>query len=64
MWVLNLVSLIFREEQKLSVFRNRVMRKIFGPTWQEVTGDYKMRSFIKVFLVKYHSEKKITNEIG
>ena len=57
-WVLNLVSLILREEQNLRVFRIRVMGKIFGPTWQEVTGDYKMRSFIKVFLAKYHSGEK------
>jgi hypothetical protein len=48
----------------MRVFRNRVMRKIFGPTWQEVTGDYKIRSLIKVFLVKYHSGDKITNEMG
>jgi hypothetical protein len=39
------------------------MRKIFGPTWQEVTGEYKMRIFTKVFLAKYHSGDKITNEM-
>jgi hypothetical protein len=38
------------------------MRKIFGPTWQEVTGDYKMRSFIKKFLAKYHSGVKKNHE--
>jgi len=62
--VLNLVSLILREEQKLRVFRNRVTRKTFGPTWQEVTGDYTMRSFINVFLAEYHSGDKITNKMG
>jgi len=35
-----------------------------GPTWQEVTGDYTMRSFIKVFLAKSHSGDKIRNEMG
>jgi hypothetical protein len=27
-----------REEQRLRVFENRVLRKIFGPKWGEVTG--------------------------
>jgi hypothetical protein len=31
-------SVTLREEHKLKVFENRVMRKIFGPTWNEVTG--------------------------
>lgn len=46
------------------MFRNRVMRKIFGPTWQEVTGDYKM-SFTKTkaLLAKYHSGDRIMNKM-
>jgi hypothetical protein len=33
-------SLILREEHKLRVFENRVLRRIFGPRRDEVTGDW------------------------
>jgi hypothetical protein len=29
-----------REEQRFRVFENRVLRRIFGPKRDEVTGDY------------------------
>jgi hypothetical protein len=32
-------SLTLREEHRLRVFRNRVLRGIFGPTRDEVTGE-------------------------
>ena len=32
-------SLILREEKKLRVFENRVLRRIFGPRRDEVTGN-------------------------
>jgi hypothetical protein len=32
-------SLILREESRLRVFENRVLRRIFGPKRDEVTGD-------------------------
>jgi len=32
-------SLTLREEHKLRVFENRVLRRIFGPREHEVTGD-------------------------
>jgi len=32
-------SLTLREERKLRVFENMVMRRIFGPGTDEVTGD-------------------------
>jgi hypothetical protein len=32
-------SLTLREEHKLRVFENRVLRRIFGPKGHEVTGD-------------------------
>jgi hypothetical protein len=38
-----------REEHRLRVFENRVLRKIFGLKMDEVTGigiDYIMRSFV------------------
>ena len=30
-----------REERKLRVFENRVLRKIFGPRRDEVTGEWR-----------------------
>jgi hypothetical protein len=35
------LSLILREEHTLRVFENRVLRRIFGPRNDEVTGDWK-----------------------
>ena len=40
-------SLTLREERRLRVFENRVLRRIFGPKRDEVTGEwrkYVMRS--------------------
>jgi hypothetical protein len=34
-------SLKFREEHSLRVFENRVLRRIFGPKRDEVTGDWR-----------------------
>jgi hypothetical protein len=34
-------SLILREEYRLRVFENRVLRRIFGPKRDEVTGGWK-----------------------
>jgi hypothetical protein len=34
-------SLTFREERRLRVFENRVLRKIFGPTGDEVTEEWR-----------------------
>ena len=34
-------SLTLREERRLRVFKNRVLRNIFGPKRDEVTGDWK-----------------------
>jgi hypothetical protein len=35
------LSLTLREEHKLRVFENRVLRRIFGPKRDEVTGDWR-----------------------
>ena len=35
-WLLTL-----REERRLRVFKNRVLRRIFGPTRNEVTGEWR-----------------------
>jgi hypothetical protein len=34
-------SLTLREEHRLRVFENRVLRRIFGPKRDEVTGEWK-----------------------
>ena len=34
-------SLILREESRLRVFKNRVLRRIFGPKRDEVTGEWR-----------------------
>jgi hypothetical protein len=39
-------SLTLREKHRLRVFENRVLRRIFGPKRDEVTGGWRMRSFI------------------
>jgi hypothetical protein len=36
-------SLSLREEHTLKVFENRVLRRIFGPTRDEVTGGWRKR---------------------
>jgi hypothetical protein len=40
-------SLTLREEHRLSVFENRVLRRIFGPKRDEVTGEWR----------KFHNEE-------
>src|SRR5215469_2204041 len=40
-------SLTLKEERRLSVFENRVLRRIFGPTRDEVAGEWR----------KLHNEK-------
>jgi hypothetical protein len=42
-------SLILREEHRLRVFENKVLRRIFGPRKDEVNGGWRnciMRSFV------------------
>jgi hypothetical protein len=34
-------SLILREESRLRVFENRVLRRVFGPKRDEVTGEWR-----------------------
>jgi PAS domain-containing protein len=40
-WVLNLVSESSSEEHRLRVFGNRMLRRIYGPKRDEVTGEWK-----------------------
>ena len=39
---MKLASLTLREERKLKVFENKVLRRISGPRKDEVTGDWKI----------------------
>jgi len=34
-------SLTLREERRLGMLENRVLRRMFGPKWDEVTGDWR-----------------------
>jgi hypothetical protein len=34
-------SLTLREDHRLRAFENRVLRRIFGPKWDEVTGEWR-----------------------
>ena len=34
-------SLTLREERRLRVSENRVLRRVFGPRWDEVTGEWR-----------------------
>jgi hypothetical protein len=44
-------SLALREEHRLRVFENRVLRRIYGPNREEMAGeDYIMGSFITYML--------------
>jgi hypothetical protein len=40
-------SLALREEHRLTVFENRILRRIFGPKRDEVTGEWR----------KFHNEE-------
>jgi hypothetical protein len=47
-------SLISREEHKLRVFENRVLRRVFGPKRDEVTGEWR-RVYNEGFYALYFS---------
>jgi len=55
----NRLSLTLREEHRLRVFENMVLRNIFGPKKDEVTGKerriHKKSALRSVLLTKYHS---------
>jgi hypothetical protein len=33
--------MVFLQQRRLRVFENRVLRRMFGPKWDEVTGDWR-----------------------
>jgi hypothetical protein len=62
-------ALTLREEHGLRVFENRVLRRIFGRTRDEVTGDWRRlhneELLCSVLLTKYYSCDQIKrNEMG
>jgi hypothetical protein len=61
-------SLIIREEHSLRMFENRVLRKIFWPKKDEVTGDWRRLHIEEVYDL-YSSPKSFSyqfnnNEMG
>jgi hypothetical protein len=55
-------SLILREECRLRVFENKVLRRIFGPKRDEVTGKWRRlltRSFMLCTPHQYHSGDQV-----
>jgi len=60
-------SLTFREERRLRVFENRVLRRIFGPKRDEVTGSrekYIMRSLMICSHPYFSGDQIEKNEMG
>ena len=61
-------SLTLREERRLRVFENRVLRRVFGPKRDEVTAEWKKlhnEELDDLLLTQYCAGGKIeTNEMG
>jgi hypothetical protein len=55
------LSLTLRDEQGLRVFENRVLRRKFGPTWDEVRGEW--RKLHNVELHNLYSSPDIIRQI-
>ena len=60
------LSLTLREERRLKIFENRVLRRTFGPKWNEVTGS--AENYIMSLIIctphTHCSGDKIENEMG
>jgi hypothetical protein len=55
-------SLTLREECRLRVFNSRVLKRIFGPKRDEVTGEWRRlrnKELCTLFLTKYHSHDQV-----
>jgi hypothetical protein len=57
-------SLTFKEEYRLRVFENRVLRRIFGPKRDEVTGGWRklhnvdVRNYNKILINKFEGRSR------
>jgi hypothetical protein len=54
-------SLTLREERRLRLLENRLLRKIFGPKWDEVTGEWRKLHNEKI--TDLHCSSNIVREI-
>jgi hypothetical protein len=55
-------SLTLREECRLRVFKNKVLRRIFGPKRDEITGEWRRlhnKELYALLLTKYHSGDEV-----
>jgi hypothetical protein len=58
-------SLTLREEHRLRVFENRVLRRIFGPKRDEVTGGWRKlhnENLHKLFFAKYNYNDQVKED--
>ena len=57
-----------REERRLRVFENKVLRRIFGPKKDEVTGEWRTlhnEEFTYLYCTKYYSGVQLEkHEVG
>jgi hypothetical protein len=57
-----------REECRLRIFKNEVLRRIFGPKTDEVTGEWRRlhnKELYALYSSQYHSGDKVKNtEMG
>jgi hypothetical protein len=54
-------SLTLREQNRLRVFENRVVRRIFGPKWDAVTGEWRKLHNDELHIL--YSSPNITRQI-
>jgi hypothetical protein len=47
-------DIILKPERRLRVFENRVLRRIFGPKRDEITGEWKNCVMISLMICTYH----------
>jgi hypothetical protein len=50
LFVIKTWSLTLREKHRLRVFENRVLRRIFGPKRDEVTGEWRKGDTTRCFM--------------
>jgi hypothetical protein len=58
------LALILREDHRLRVFENRVMRRIFGPKREKVTGGWRKlhNEFYNLYVLTKHNQNDQVKE--